>query len=221
MENTSIDQGPYRKNANPHKEAYQREERVKRILERAPKKLRELNEKIDWLCSSQSAIVTQRDVAYAKLEEAKEANDTIGSCLAFILILASVLGYTVYKFSCSYDALEQENASLASEILELRDMNDRLDASLVSEQERSLGERIGHLRELHRVYGELFLAERRSSHLSSELDATSAVLERVLSLAVDRTAHSSPPAPGDPLVTDDWGVTCRESQLVGPEGDCP
>lgn len=138
-------QGPYRASANPHKEAYQREERMQRILERAPARIkglsyhiRCLSQRLDSYADSYWRVVGERNELSRKVanaeNEIKSGNWWFSGMTLMLVVAVAALVHAI----CGHVDLSNENSVLRAEIAQLGTENHELRSAARQRSDRAL-----------------------------------------------------------------------------------
>lgn len=216
-------QGAYRNQAkNPHKAAYDREESLRRLRKNAGWRIKGLKWEVDCLeeqLDDYSSELEKKDNAL-RLQRSYTWTG-IGAAALFCLGLfvyhfasVGVLETRNAELQAAYDRLAIERAGLTMENDALMAENADLRAELVLAESRGFR---------CRMDGLMTRSQLRTCQRSVEdMRLTAARLDGRISTLEILCAHGSvQTVNADRIVVDEYGATCRENELLGPEGTCP
>jgi chromosome segregation ATPase len=213
-------QGAYRTSAkNPHKAAYDRDESLRRLRKNAGFRIRRLKARLDSWMRAHQEMAGERDQLHGQLmslkSEAWKLMLTIGFTFIAFIGLAFFFVNRMDELEAANDRLAIERAELAMENDALMAENADLRADLVlaerRENECGLDGLVtrSQLRACQQSVEDMRLTAAR-------LDGRISTLEVLCARGSVQAMHAT-----DDLVVDEYGVTCHDSELLGPEGTCP
>lgn len=159
--------GAYRTSTNPHKAAYDREKRVERILERAPEKIRCLNEDIRWWSSIADQRANRVCELGAELARAKTRIHNLALAFVFALVCFGVLWVRSSN-------LASENASLRADLaVTLEERDNYISISQAVTEERDIARENLRFESQHssRLFQQLLECVNDLTVMSHEVDA--------------------------------------------------